>query len=72
MDASEIKNIFRKFYRAPRAEQSAENGSGLGLAIVEEIVVQHGGSIKVESRVNEGSRFTLLLPRAAGRAMTTA
>jgi signal transduction histidine kinase len=42
------------------------------LAIVEEIVVQHGGSIKVESRVNEGSRFTLLLPRAAGRAMTTA
>ena len=72
MDASEIKNIFRKFYRAPRAEQSAENGSGLGLAIVEEIVVQHGGSIKVESRVNEGSRFTLLLPRAAGRAVTTA
>jgi len=67
MDAAELKSIFRKFYRTPRAENSQEKGTGLGLAIVEEIVVQHGGSIEVESRVDEGSRFTLSLPRAAGQ-----
>ena len=64
MDAQELRNIFQKFYRTKRAQESGESGTGLGLAIVEEIVVQHGGSIEVESRVNQGSRFTLSLPRA--------
>ena len=67
MDPSEIKDIFRKFYRTPRARQLPESGTGLGLAIVEEIVAQHRGSIAVESRVNEGSRFTLSLPRAGNQ-----
>jgi signal transduction histidine kinase len=64
MDAQELRNIFQRFYRTKRAQESGESGTGLGLAIVEEIVVQHGGSIEVESRVNQGSRFTLSLPRA--------
>ena len=64
MDASDLKKIFQKFYRAKTAKQSGEKGSGIGLAIVEEIVVQHGGSIAVESEVGRGSRFTLTLPRA--------
>jgi signal transduction histidine kinase len=66
MDADELRNIFQKFYRTQRAQESGESGTGLGLAIVEEIVVQHGGSIEVESRVNQGSRFTLSLPVATG------
>jgi len=37
-------------------------GTGLGLSIVYEIVKSHGGSIDVESRVGEGTRFTILLP----------
>lgn len=65
MDAQELRNIFQKFYRTKRAQESGESGTGLGLAIVEEIVVQHGGSIEVESRVNQGSRFTVSLPRAS-------
>ena len=72
MDENEIKQIFRKFYRTSRAQQSSQDGTGLGLAIVEEIVVQHGGSIEVESRINRGSRFTLSLPRADGHAARTA
>jgi len=64
MDETEIKQIFGKFYRTKKALQSGVDGSGLGLAIVEEIVVRHGGSIEVESRVNHGSRFTLSLPIA--------
>jgi signal transduction histidine kinase len=65
MDAQELRNIFQKFYRTKRAQESGESGTGLGLAIVEEIVVQHGGTIEVESRVNQGSRFTVSLPRAS-------
>jgi len=67
MDETEVKRIFEKFYRTRRAQQSGEAGTGIGLALVEEIVVQHGGAIEVESRVNQGSRFTLVLPRAADR-----
>ena len=72
MDENEIKQIFQKFYRTSRAQQSSQDGTGLGLAIVEEIVVQHGGSIEVDSRINHGSRFTLSLPRAGGHAAQTA
>ena len=72
MDENEIKKIFRKFYRTKRAQQSSQEGTGMGLAIVEEIVVQHGGSIEVESRIKRGSRFTLSLPRAGGHAAQTA
>jgi len=67
MDEQEVKRIFQKFYRTRRAQESGERGTGIGLALVEEIVVQHGGAIEVESRVNQGSRFTLVLPRAAVR-----
>ena len=62
MESSELKNIFQRFYRARTARKSGENGSGLGLALVEEIVIQHHGSISVESQVGEGSCFTVSLP----------
>ncbi len=68
MDADEVKRVFQKFYRTRRAVESGEVGTGIGLALVEEIVMQHGGSIEVESRVNQGSRFTLLLPRPERRS----
>jgi signal transduction histidine kinase len=64
MDKKEVGRIFEKFYRTKRAEQSGEAGTGIGLSIVEQIVVQHGGSIQVESEPGKGSRFTLVLKRA--------
>ena len=64
MDEQEVKHIFQKFYRTRRAQESGEAGAGIGLSLVEEIVVAHGGAIEVRSRVNQGSRFTLVLPRA--------
>jgi signal transduction histidine kinase len=62
MDQKEVKKIFQKFYRTKRAEQSGEAGTGIGLSIVEQIVIQHGGTIEVMSRPGQGSRFTMVLP----------
>jgi len=64
MDKKEVRRIFEKFYRTKRAEQSGEAGTGIGLSIVEQIIVQHGGSVEVESEPGKGSRFTLVLKRA--------
>jgi len=64
MDQKEVRKIFQKFYRTKRAEQSGEAGTGIGLSIVEQIVLQHGGRIDVESAPGEGSCFTLTLPVA--------
>jgi signal transduction histidine kinase len=61
MDAKELKNIFKKFYRTKRAEASGEAGTGIGLSIVEQIVTHHGGRIDVTSAPGQGSCFTMVL-----------
>ena len=61
MDSKEIKNIFKKFYRTQRAEQSGEVGTGIGLSIVEQIVTHHGGRMEVTSEPGKGSCFTMVL-----------
>lgn len=72
MDASELKNLFRRFYRTKRAEQSGEVGTGIGLSIVQEIVTHHGGSIEVESSPGKGSCFTMILPALAPNSSAVA
>lgn len=62
MDAGELKNLFRKFYRTSRAEASGEVGTGIGLSIVKEIATHHGGRVEVESAPGQGSTFTLVVP----------
>ncbi len=65
MDQKEVKQIFRKFYRTKKAEESGEAGTGIGLSIVQQIVEQHGGQIEVTSQPGAGSTFTLVLPASA-------
>ncbi|MEX2543266.1 MAG: ATP-binding protein [Trueperaceae bacterium] len=57
-----IPHLFDRFYRVDGARSSRGNGSGLGLAIVKWIVQQHSGTVDVESRLGEGSVFTVCLP----------
>jgi len=56
--------IFEKFYRG-RYDHSAVQGTGMGLSIAKEISEAHGGSLKVESQIGHGSRFTITLHPAS-------
>jgi signal transduction histidine kinase len=59
----ELPHIFSRFYRAANAKSVDPGGTGLGLAIVQRVVQQHGGRVTVESKVGEGTTFTITLPR---------
>jgi len=56
------KRIFDKYYRAHSDHQGDKGGAGLGLTVIKHIVEAHQGKIKVESKVNRGSTFTIVLP----------
>ncbi len=55
-----LPHIFDRFYRVPSADP--EKGLGLGLSFVAWIAKAHGGAVTVESTLQEGTRFTVLLP----------
>jgi two-component system phosphate regulon sensor histidine kinase PhoR len=60
---AEQKTIFEKFHRGSTATNNNSQGSGLGLAIVQAIAKAHRGKVDVQSEVNHGTRFRIILPR---------
>lgn len=74
--AEHLDHIFERFYRADRARSRRDahaddafgSGSGLGLSIVQWIIDNHGGRIDVQSKVGEGSTFTVYLPQANSKS----
>ncbi len=63
IEAELQKQIFSKFFQIRRQVGPGSKGSGLGLAICNGIIAVHGGSIWVESRKGQGSRFYFSLPK---------
>ncbi|MBN1209493.1 MAG: PAS domain-containing protein, partial [Myxococcaceae bacterium] len=64
-----MPHIFEPFRRGPQASRTAKTSYGLGLYIVQEIVHAHGGTIEVRSNIEEGTTFTVCLPRVPPAAL---
>ena len=59
---SDLNRIFERFYRVDPARSRLTGGTGLGLSIVKHVALNHGGDVKVWSKVGVGSTFTRQLP----------
>ena len=60
-----LEKVLEPFYRSESSRSRETGGVGLGLAIVRQIVLAHGGTIRLENRPAGGLRATLSLPRPA-------
>ena len=55
--------IFQRFYRADESRARATGGAGIGLTISKAIIEAHGGTVKVKSKLNEGTEFIIEIPK---------
>jgi two-component system phosphate regulon sensor histidine kinase PhoR len=62
IERQHLSRIFERFYVVDKSRSRKVGGTGLGLSIVKHISQVHGGNITVESKINEGSIFTIHLP----------
>jgi signal transduction histidine kinase len=66
ISATDLKHVFRPFFRADRSRTRSTGGLGLGLTLVRRIAEAHGGEVRLDSVVGAGTVVTILLPLAAG------
>ena len=67
--AEHIPRLSERFYRVDRGRSRAAGGTGLGLAITKHIAIRHGAQLVIESRLGQGSTFSLVFePEANGTA----
>ena len=60
-----LPRMFERFHRVEETHGRSHEGSGIGLALVNELVKLHGGSIRVQSQLGEGSTFTVAIPKGS-------
>ncbi|HEY9700716.1 MAG TPA: ATP-binding protein [Trichocoleus sp.] len=66
----ELPHLFERFHRVPGAKGRTYEGSGIGLSLVQELVKLHGGTIEVESVVDQGTCFTVTIPTGSAHLPT--
>jgi signal transduction histidine kinase/DNA-binding NarL/FixJ family response regulator len=59
---ADLPHVFERFHRVEGQQGRTHEGSGIGLALVRELVRLHGGDVRVDSEVNRGAAFTVVLP----------
>ena len=60
---SELPHVFERFYRVDRSRHKSIEGTGLGLSIVKHGVLFHGGTVRVNSTLGQGTEFILKFPK---------
>jgi PAS domain S-box-containing protein len=63
MTADQLPHLFERFHRIEGVRARTHEGTGIGLALVQELVKLHGGKVKVRSMPDEGSVFTVTIPK---------
>lgn len=58
----DLPKVFNRFYRTDKSRTKETGGTGLGLSIAKWIILNHKGSIEIESKPNTGTKITLILP----------
>ena len=62
----DIKYIFDRFYRVDESRARSSGGSGLGLSIAQQIINLHQGQIYIQSKIDIGTKFIIILPKNMG------
>lgn len=60
--AEHLPRLSERFYRVDRSRSRETGGTGLGLAITKHVMQRHGGELRIESVLSQGSTFMLVLP----------